>query len=322
MSAAVSFRDDAEIDAFVARFLDRGLPKPEWTHHAHLVVGLWHLQRHGFDESLSLLRERIRAFNESTGVPNTDDSGYHETLTVFFLRALSVFAARECSRLEMFRALKSSRLQDKALVLAFYSRERINSPESRQHWMEPDLQSFAGLAELLVPTMTSPSFYIRQASRDDADDFIRLVVGLAEFEKLNPPDAAAQARLIEDAFGAKPRIEVWLAFADESRLPVGYAIFLETYSSFLARPTLYIEDVFVLETHRKRGIGGALLKKAVELAHQRECGRVEWTALDWNVNAQRVYEEKLGAKRMSEWFLYRMTRREMDAYLRGDRTDS
>ena len=165
---------------------------------------------------------------------------------------------------------------------------------------------------------SSAAIHIRPASRDDADDFIRLVIGLAEFEKLSPPDAAAQARLIEDAFGAKPRIEVWLAFADESRAPVGYAIFLETYSSFLARPTLYIEDVFVLETQRQRGIGGALLKKAVELAHRRGCGRVEWTALDWNVNAQRVYEEKLGAKRMSEWFLYRMTRDQMDAYLRDD----
>ena len=86
------------------------------------------------------------------------------------------------------------------------------------------------------------------------DDFIRLVIGLAEFEKLNPPDAAAQARLIEDAFGTKPRIEVWLAFADESRLPVGYAIFLETYSSFLARPTLYIEDVFVLAAESGRDV--------------------------------------------------------------------
>jgi GNAT superfamily N-acetyltransferase len=166
------------------------------------------------------------------------------------------------------------------------------------------------------------SISIRPATRDDADDFIRLVIGLAEFEKLEPPDAAAQTRLIEDAFGVKPRIEVWLAFVDESRAPVGYAIFLETYSSFLARPTLYIEDVFVLETHRKRGIGGALLKKAVELAHQRECGRVEWTALDWNVNAQRVYEERLGAKRMSEWFLYRMTQKEMAAYLDGPTASS
>lgn len=163
--------------------------------------------------------------------------------------------------------------------------------------------------------MSTPSFHLRPATRSDAGDLVRLIIALAEFEKLDPPDAAAQARLFEDAFGTKPRFEPWLAFADGTREPVGYAIFLETYSSFLARPTLYIEDVFVLPEFRKQGIGGALLRKAVELAHQCGCGRVEWTALDWNVNAQRVYEDKMGAKRMSEWFLYRMTGEDMQRYL-------
>jgi GNAT superfamily N-acetyltransferase len=92
-------------------------------------------------------------------------------------------------------------------------------------------------------------------------------------------------------------------------------ILVETYSSFLALPTLYIEDVFVLPEHRGAGVGGALLKKAASLAHERGCGRMEWTALDWNVNAQRVYEQRLGAKRMSEWFLYRMTREDLARYL-------
>ncbi len=81
-------------------------------------------------------------------------------------------------------------------------------------------------------------------------------------EKLDPPDEAAQARLIEHAFGEKPRIEVWLAEADDSAAPVAYAIFFETYSSFLAQPTLYIEDIFVEVEHRQRGIGSALLRKA------------------------------------------------------------
>ena len=184
----------------------------------------------------------------------------------------------------------------------------------------------SGLRTLLAPPRAARPSPAAQAAAPAplTEDEKRLSGALMRVNHVGEICAQAlyQSVFIEDAFGTKPRIEVWLAFADESRLPVGYAIFLETYSSFLARPTLYIEDVFVLETHRKCGIGGALLKKAVELAHQRECGRVEWTALDWNVNAQRVYEEKLGAKRMSEWFLYRMTRREMDAYLRDDRTDS
>lgn len=162
-----------------------------------------------------------------------------------------------------------------------------------------------------------PQVTLRPLATEHAAAFCRLVIALAEFEKLPPPDEAAQARLVADALGPKPRIEVWLAFVDEAPTPCGYAIFVETYSSFLALPTLYIEDVFVLPDQRQRGVGGTLLGKAVSLAHERGCGRVEWTALDWNVNAQRVYEQRMGAKRMNEWFLYRMTRAEMEHYLDG-----
>lgn len=166
--------------------------------------------------------------------------------------------------------------------------------------------------------MASSPLSIRPAQREDAPALIRLIVALAEFEKLDPPDEAAQERLIEDGFGTRPRFEAWLAFVGNQPEPVAYAIFFETYSSFLARPSLYIEDIFVLPEHRKSGIGTALLRKAIELARSRDCGRVEWTALDWNTNAQRVYEEKLGARRMSEWYLYRMTKTEMDHYLTED----
>ena len=163
--------------------------------------------------------------------------------------------------------------------------------------------------------MTTSTPLIRPATRDDAPSLLRLIVELAEFERLTPPGAEAQARLCEDAFGARPRFEAWLAFVEEEPEPVGYAIFLETYSSFLARPTLYIEDVYVKQQTRKQGIGRALLHKAVELAHVRGCGRVEWTALDWNVHAQRVYEEGMGARRMEEWLLYRMTSDDIVAFL-------
>ena len=165
--------------------------------------------------------------------------------------------------------------------------------------------------------MTEPPFTLRRAQRSDAPALLRLVCALAEFEKLEPPDAEAQQRLIEDSFGAKPRIESWLAIAAEHEPPVGYAMLLETYSSFLARPTLYLEDVFVLPEFRSRGIGSAFLRRFVALAHERGCGRMEWTCLDWNTRAQRVYEDKLGAQRMSEWYLYRMTRPAMEKFL-GD----
>ncbi len=159
---------------------------------------------------------------------------------------------------------------------------------------------------------------LRQLAREHAAAFCRLVVALAEFEKLMPPDVVAQARLVEDALGEKPRIEVWLAFVNEDADPCGYMILVETYSSFLALPTLYLEDVFVLPECRNGGVGGALLKKVVSLAHERGCGRVEWTALDWNVNAQQVYEQRMGATRLREWLLYRMTRDDMARLLSAD----
>lgn len=158
---------------------------------------------------------------------------------------------------------------------------------------------------------TKPDIHLRPLTQEHAAAFCRLVVALAEFEKLPQPDEAAQARLVVDALGEKPRIEVWLAFVNEDAEPCGYMVLVETYSSFLALPTLYLEDLFVLPERRKVGVGGALLKKVVSLAHERGCGRVEWTALDWNVNAQQVYEQRIGAKRMSEWYLYRMTRDDM-----------
>ena len=163
----------------------------------------------------------------------------------------------------------------------------------------------------------STEFFIRRAERADAPALLGLIVALAEFEKLPPPDAAAQARLIEHGFGASPRYEAYLAEVDGAVGPVGYAFVFETYSTFLARPTLYLEDLFVLPEYRGQGVGGGLLRHCVGLAHARGCGRMEWTCLDWNTRAQAVYE-KMGAKRMSEWYLYRMTGDVMEAFLRGE----
>ncbi|BDI28514.1 N-acetyltransferase [Capsulimonas corticalis] len=146
---------------------------------------------------------------------------------------------------------------------------------------------------------------IRRAERADADSLISLITALADFERLPPPDADARARLIDHGFGDRPKFEAYLAEIDGAPGPVGYAFIFETYSTFLAKPTLYLEDLFVLPDHRKRGVGKALLSHCIALAHERGCGRMEWTCLDWNVNAQKVYEG-LGANRMKEWYLYRL----------------
>src|SRR5262249_11159566 len=153
---------------------------------------------------------------------------------------------RQRSRLDLFNGLRHTPLRDKAIPLAFYTRPTIMSVDARHRWIEPDGDPLTGLESLLQPAAGSKSFYLRRGGRPDAAAFLNLIVALAEFEKLPPPDEEAKGRLIEDAFGSRPRYEPWLALADGHEGPVAYAILLETYSSFLARPTLYIEDIFVL----------------------------------------------------------------------------
>lgn len=161
------------------------------------------------------------------------------------------------------------------------------------------------------------SLTLRRAERPDAEALIGLITALADFEHLPPPDEEAQARLIEHGFGERPRFEAWLAEWEGAPGPVGYAFLFETYSTFLARPTLYLEDLFVLPDFQGRGVGTALLRHCVQLAQERGCGRMEWTCLDWNTKAQAVYE-KLGAKHMKEWYLYRLTRDDMSAVVAAE----
>jgi len=141
-----------------------------------------------------------------------------------------------------------------------------------------------------------------------------LIKALATFEKLTPPGPAERRRLIRDGFGRRPRFESWLAFWTGVSRPIGYAVIFESYSTFRASPTLYLEDVFVLPDYRGQGVGSALLRHCIRLAHDRGCARMEWTCLDWNTSAQAVYED-LGARHLSEWFLYRLERRGMKAFL-------
>lgn len=153
---------------------------------------------------------------------------------------------------------------------------------------------------------------IRRAEAADAPVLIALITALADFEHLPPPDPEAIDRFTEHGFGANPKYEAWLAIVTEnddpkSTLAVGYALFFETYSTFLLRPSLYLEDLFVLPDYRGRGIGKALLNHCIGLARERECGRMEWACLDWNTKAQAVYEG-MGAKKMQEWLLYRLVR--------------
>ena len=143
---------------------------------------------------------------------------------------------------------------------------------------------------------------VRKGRRADAEQFISLVLALAKFEHLDPPSKQGRTRLVDDIF-RKKRISLLVA-SDGKRL-VGYALYFYTYSSFVAKPTLYLEDLFVLEEYRKRGIGFSLFRKCVEIALAEGCGRMEWAVLTWNAKALRFYE-KLGARRMSDWYVYRL----------------
>ena len=141
---------------------------------------------------------------------------------------------------------------------------------------------------------------IRPYEKRDAKSLTSLIRALATYEKLAPPTPAAAKRLIAD-IGRRIRVLI----ADVDGKSVGYAIYLFTYSSFLARPTLYLEDVFILPEQRRGGIGGRFFRALRQAAKREKCGRMEWVVLDWNTPAHRFYR-KLGAKPLDNWVTYRM----------------
>jgi len=144
---------------------------------------------------------------------------------------------------------------------------------------------------------------IRKAKRSDFKDILRLITELAEFEKLIPPDRSANKRLSKDAFSKNPSFKILLA--ENGKEIIGYAFYFFTYSSFMARKTLYLEDIFISEKYRNRGIGKMFFEKLINIAKKFECARMEWVVLDWNINAIKFYD-KLGASELKEWKTYRM----------------
>jgi GNAT superfamily N-acetyltransferase len=155
---------------------------------------------------------------------------------------------------------------------------------------------------------------VRRGRRSDSAGFLRLLLALAEFERLEPASADGRKRIIADIF-EKKKLNLFVAW-DRGKL-VGYALYFYTYSSFLAKPTLYLEDLFVLEEHRRKGLGFSLFLRCVEEAIKQDCGRMEWAVLGWNKKAIDFYE-KLGARRLDEWHYYRLARNELRRVSRGN----
>jgi GNAT superfamily N-acetyltransferase len=152
-------------------------------------------------------------------------------------------------------------------------------------------------------------FEIRAAAAGDVPVILSFIKKLAAYEKLSDEVVATEQLLRETLFGAKPTAEVAIGYLENK--PVGFVLFFHNYSTFLGRPGIYIEDLFVDEDFRGRGCGRALLLYVARLAKQRRCGRLEWAVLDWNEPAIGFYK-KLGAVPMSEWTVFRVTGENLD----------
>jgi GNAT superfamily N-acetyltransferase len=148
------------------------------------------------------------------------------------------------------------------------------------------------------------SIRIEPATPADVPMILTLIRELAQFERLLDEVTATEAQLREHLFGARPYAEVVMArLGDEV---AGFALYFHNYSTFLAKPGIYLEDLYVRQQFRGRGCGAALLRHLARIALERDCGRLEWSVLDWNKRAIDFYKS-LGAVPMNEWTIYRVT---------------
>jgi GNAT superfamily N-acetyltransferase len=145
---------------------------------------------------------------------------------------------------------------------------------------------------------------IRAATAADLDTIDRLIRALAEYERLVHEVKMDKEQLGQYLFGERKYAEVLIAENEDG--PCGFALFFHNFSTFLGRPGIYLEDLFVLPDRRSEGIGKALLKRLAEIAVERRCGRLEWAVLDWNTDAIGFYE-RLGAHPNADWTIYRLT---------------
>jgi GNAT superfamily N-acetyltransferase len=147
------------------------------------------------------------------------------------------------------------------------------------------------------------AFTIREARESDVPLILQFIRDLAEYEKLAHLVVATEAALRETLFGSTPFAEVLIA--EEDGTAAGFALFFHNYSTFLAQPGIYLEDLFVKPEYRGRGYGKALLTRLAQIARERKCGRVEWIVLDWNEPSIAFYKS-FGAEVMDEWHTFRL----------------
>jgi GNAT superfamily N-acetyltransferase len=148
------------------------------------------------------------------------------------------------------------------------------------------------------------NFLIRPTTAPDVPTILTLIRDLAEYERAPNAVVATEDGLRDVLFGSKPAAEVLLA--SEADNPIGYAVYFFNFSSWLGRPGLYLEDLFIRPEKRGKGYGRALLGRLAQIAKARGCGRMEWAVLDWNDPAIQFYR-RLGAEPMDEWTVFRLT---------------
>jgi GNAT superfamily N-acetyltransferase len=146
---------------------------------------------------------------------------------------------------------------------------------------------------------------LRFASEDDIPVILEFITELAEYEKLSHEVVATERLLKDSLFGDKPVAEVIIA--EYLTKPVGFCLFFHNYSTFLGQPGIYLEDIYIRLEHRGQGYGKSMLAYLAKLAMERGCGRIEWSVLDWNINALNFYND-LGASALDGWTVYRITK--------------
>ncbi len=149
---------------------------------------------------------------------------------------------------------------------------------------------------------------LRLAQPEDCSVLFELIKGLAEYEKLTDAVTGSASKLKDHLFGSKKYAEAILA--EYTGQAVGFALFFHNYSTFLTQPGIYLEDLFVLEEYRQKGIGKALISKVASIAVERNCGRLEWSVLNWNEPAKAFYRH-MGADILEDWRICRVTGSEL-----------
>ncbi len=152
--------------------------------------------------------------------------------------------------------------------------------------------------------VTTSNFKIRSAAENDAGTIFSLIKELADYERLTHEVVATEDDIRRSLFGARPFAEALIGEYD--KIPISFALFFYNFSTFIGKPGIYLEDLYVKPEYRSKGFGRKMLVHIARLAINRNCGRFEWSVLDWNTPAIRTYD-KLNAKPMQDWILYRLT---------------